>query len=62
MQTANANINEREHEGKKLQVLNGKFGPYIKYDKKNFKITKDTDPKKLTLKACLDIIKKQEKK
>jgi len=52
------NISEFDNKGKKVQVLNWRYGPYIKYEKKNFKIPKDTDAKKLTLKDCLKLIKK----
>lgn len=55
---ANANIHEREHEGKKLQVLKGRYGPYIKYDSKNFKIPKGVEPEKLTLKETIKLLKK----
>jgi DNA topoisomerase-1 len=40
-----------------LQVLNGRWGPYIAYQKKNFKIPKDTDPTTLTKEDCLKLIK-----
>jgi DNA topoisomerase-1 len=36
-----------------VQVLNGRYGPYIKVGKKNVKIPKDKEPKDLTLKECL---------
>jgi DNA topoisomerase-1 len=37
-------------------VLNGRFGPYIKFEKNNFKIPKGTDPKELTIDDCKKII------
>ncbi len=40
-----------------IQVLNGGWGPYIKVGKKNVKIPKDVDAKKLTLAECQDLIK-----
>ncbi len=40
-----------------IQVLNGRYGPYITDGKKNAKIPKDKDPKKLTLKECEALIK-----
>lgn len=55
---ANANIHEREHEGKPLQVLKGRYGPYIKYDKKNYKIPKTVKPEELTLKETIKLLKK----
>lgn len=41
-----------------IQVLNGRYGPYITMDKNNFRIPKDTDPSKLTKEECLKIIEK----
>jgi DNA topoisomerase-1 len=38
-----------------VQVLNGRFGPYIKAGKKNVKIPKGKDPKELTLEECLKL-------
>ncbi len=39
-----------------LKVLNGRWGPYISYKKKNYKIPKKTAADKLTLEDCLTII------
>ncbi|MEX2370100.1 MAG: type I DNA topoisomerase [Bacteroidales bacterium] len=41
-----------------LQVLNGRYGPYIAYNKKNYKIPKSKKPDELTLEECLEIIEK----
>lgn len=41
-----------------LQVLNGRYGPYISYNKKNYKIPKSKKPEALTLKECMEIIEK----
>lgn len=38
-----------------VQVLNGRFGPYIKVGKKNVKIPKDREPASLTLEECLHL-------
>lgn len=38
-----------------IQVLNGRFGPYIKAGAKNVKIPKDKDPKELTLEECVEL-------
>lgn len=51
-------INTFENEGT-LQVLNGRWGPYISYNNENFKIPKGKDPKELTLEDCLAVIKKR---
>ena len=39
-----------------LQVLNGRFGPYITYKKSNYKIPKGTEPSTLTYEQCLAIV------
>jgi len=41
-----------------MQILNGRFGAYIKRGKDNFKIPKGTDPKSLELEEVLAIIAK----
>lgn len=43
-------------EDSELQILNGRFGPYISYQKKNFKIPKDTEPASLSLEDCMKIV------
>ncbi|MEQ8475911.1 type I DNA topoisomerase [Fulvivirga sp.] len=45
-----------------IQVLNGRFGPYIKAGKKNVKIPKDKDPASLTLEECLELAEKAPEK
>lgn len=39
-----------------LRVLNGRWGPYISYKKKNYKIPKKTNAGELTLEDCMNII------
>ncbi|WP_321287979.1 type I DNA topoisomerase [uncultured Sunxiuqinia sp.] len=39
-----------------LQILQGRWGPYIKYKKKNYKIVKGTEAEKLSLDDCMKII------
>ncbi|OPZ31934.1 MAG: DNA topoisomerase 1 [Bacteroidetes bacterium ADurb.BinA174] len=39
-----------------LQVLNGRYGPYIAYKKENYKIPKSQKPEELTLELCKQII------
>ena len=41
-----------------IQVLNGRFGAYIKHGGENYKIPKGTDAKTLDAAACLEIISK----
>jgi DNA topoisomerase-1 len=40
-----------------IQVLNGRYGPYITFDRNNFKIPKSKDPASLSLEECQSIIK-----
>ena len=40
-------------------VLNGKYGPYLKIGKDNFKLPKGTEPSTLTLAECLSIAENQ---
>ena len=55
-------INSFNFDNTNIQVCNGKYGPYIKYNKKNYKIPKETDPHKLTKDDCLNLIQKSSKK
>jgi DNA topoisomerase-1 len=38
-----------------VQLLNGRYGAYLKIGKDNFKLPKDSQPETLTLEACLEI-------
>lgn len=49
-------------EEKNLEVLNGRYGPYIKFGKKNYRIPKGTEPKSLTYEEVKEIIEAQDKK
>lgn len=49
-------------EDKNMQLLNGRWGPYLKIGKKNFKLPKDADPEKLTYEECVHISENQPKK
>ncbi|MBO5763642.1 MAG: DNA topoisomerase I, partial [Bacteroidales bacterium] len=51
---ANSIIHNFEQED--IQVLDGRFGPYIKHAGTNYKIPKGTDAKALDLNACQEII------
>ena len=45
-----------------IQVLQGRWGPYIKMEKKNYKIPKDIDAEGLDREKCIHIIENQPKK
>ena len=53
---AEANKIIHSFENGDIQVLNGRFGPYIKAGANNVKIPKTTDPKTLTLEDCKALI------
>jgi len=50
IEDANRIIQDFEEEG--IQVLNGRYGPYITNKKKNARVPKDREPKSLTLEEC----------
>ncbi|MDA0193904.1 MAG: type I DNA topoisomerase [Bacteroidetes bacterium] len=61
--TADANMVIKAFEGNdEIQVLNGRYGPYIKAGKKNVKIPKDQKPEDLTLQECVDLAEKTPEK
>ncbi|MDR0989219.1 MAG: type I DNA topoisomerase [Prevotellaceae bacterium] len=45
-----------------LEIMNGRFGPYIAYKGSNYKIPKNTAPDTLTLEQCLEIVRTQQAK
>ena len=45
-----------------LEIMNGRYGPYIAYKGSNYKIPKDIVPEDLNLDACMEIIKLQSEK
>lgn len=45
-----------------MEILNGRYGPYIAYKGKNYKIPESIIPQDLNLKSCFDLIKLQEEK
>lgn len=66
-------LNKRESESKNLlktfdeepdmQILNGPYGPYISYNKTNYKIPRTVEsPADLTIDQCREIIKEQDAK
>ena len=51
---ANRIILDFEDEG--IQVLNGRYGPYITNKQKNARVPKDREPKSLTLEECIELL------
>ena len=55
-EVADANRIIRQFEESDIQVLKGRYGPYITNGKKNARIPKDTDPASLSLEACEQLL------
>lgn len=47
-------------EDPELQILNGRFGPYISYKGSNYKLPKSVVPAELTLEQSLEIVSQQQ--
>jgi len=53
---ANRLIRDFEDDG--IQILNGRFGPYITDKEKNARVPKDRDPKSVSLEECIELLAK----
>ena len=54
IEDANRIIQDFEEDG--IQVLNGRYGPYITNKEKNARVPKDREPKSLTLEECKELL------
>jgi DNA topoisomerase-1 len=54
IEDANRLIQDFEEQG--IQVLNGRYGPYITDKTKNARVPKDREPKSLTLEECIELL------
>ncbi len=45
-----------------LSILKGRYGPYISFQKKNYRIPKTVEPSELSIEDCMQIIEKSAKK
>ena len=50
-----------EYKGEKVEVNNGRFGPYVRYGKKYVSLDKGEDPIEVTMDRALELIKEKEK-
>ncbi len=50
-----------EYKGEKVEVNNGRYGPYVKYGKKYVSLDKGEDPLDVSLDRALELIKAKEK-
>ena len=48
----------RDFEDAGIQILNGRYGPYITDKEKNARVPKDRDPKSLSLEECVELLAK----
>jgi DNA topoisomerase-1 len=48
-------------EDENVQLLNGRYGAYLKIGKKNFRLPKDVEPAELTYEQCIEISENQPK-
>ena len=55
-------INSFDHEDGEIQILNGRWGPYIKQGRKNYKIPKDVEAKDLAFDEVVHIMNNQPKR
>ena len=51
-----------EWDGKEIHVVIGRYGPYLKYDDKNFTLDKNTNVATLTLEEAIDYLKNADNK
>ncbi len=56
LEKQNKTINEFDFNGRKISVLNGRFGPYINFERLNVTIPKAIDPKTVDLDKALELI------
>jgi DNA topoisomerase-1 len=54
LEDANRIILDFEEQG--IQVLNGRYGPYITNKEKNARVPKDREPKSLSLEECVELL------
>ena len=52
-------IKELKNGKDSIMIVEGKYGPYIKFKTKNVTLSKDKDPKKITLDEALELIKQK---
>ena len=60
-QEDNNRLIKRYDEDAELEVLNGRYGAYIAYKKKNYKLPKGTEASELSYTDCMRIIEEADK-
>ena len=54
--TALKELGKHPDDGEEIRVLDGQYGPYVKWKKLNATLPKDVDPKEITLAQALDLL------
>ncbi len=54
-------LGQHPEDGKDIKVLEGRYGPYIKYGKKNISLPNSVEPDKLTIEEAVELIAKKKK-
>ncbi len=52
-------MGEHPENGEKIQIMTGRYGPYVKYGKKNISIPKNRDAESMDMGAVMDLIKQK---
>ena len=55
-------LGDHPDRGGAVNVMDGRYGPYVKWDKINATIPKDTDPQAVTMDMAVELIAEREKK
>ena len=52
-------LGEHPHEGGQVLVLDGRYGPYVSWNKINATIPRDVDPKEISIQHAIDLIERK---
>ncbi|MDX1618544.1 MAG: type I DNA topoisomerase [Balneolaceae bacterium] len=55
-------LGEHPENGKPVRVMDGRYGPYIKFGKKNISLPDDVDPESVSMDKAVELIVEKEKK
>jgi DNA topoisomerase-1 len=55
-------LGEHPGEGGPVQVMNGRYGPYVKWGKVNATLPKDLEPESITMERAVELIAEKQAK